>query len=45
LPPDEMRWFATSGIIATSDPVRDRIMALTRSISVATRPFSVSRPG
>src|SRR5215212_3871179 len=37
LPPDEMRWFATSGIIVTWDPVRDRIMALTRSMSAATR--------
>src|SRR5919112_6610242 len=42
LPPDEMRWFATSGIMVTSDPVRDRIIALTRSISEATRETSFS---
>jgi hypothetical protein len=35
LPPEEIRWFATSGIIVTSEPVRDRIMALTRSMSAA----------
>ncbi len=40
LPPDEMRWFATSGIIVTSDPVRDRIIAFTRSMSGATRETS-----
>src|SRR5262249_34755435 len=37
LPPDEIRWFATSGIIATCDPVRDNMVVLTRSISAATR--------
>ena len=36
LPPDEIRWLATSGIIVTSEPVRDRIVALTRSMSGAT---------
>src|SRR5689334_10268882 len=36
LPPDEIRWVATSGIIATSDPVRARIVELTRSMSGAT---------
>src|SRR5579875_2779978 len=36
LPPDEMRWFATSGIMATCDPVRARMVALTRSMSAAT---------
>src|SRR3954451_22356601 len=41
-PPDEIRWLATSGIIVTSDPVRDRIVALTRSMSAATRPTSAS---
>ena len=33
---------ATSGIIVTSEPVRDRIMALTRSMSAATRETSWS---
>ena len=33
LPPEEIRWLATSGIIVTSEPVRDRIIALTRSMS------------
>ena len=42
LPPDEIRWLATSGIIATSEPVRDRMVALTRSISGATSPASRS---
>src|SRR3712207_1608635 len=42
LPPDEMRWFATSGIMVTSEPVRDRIIALTRSMSEATRDTSLS---
>jgi hypothetical protein len=37
-----MRWLATSGIIATSDPVRDRIVLLTRSISAATSATSWS---
>ncbi len=36
LPPEEIRWLATSGIIVTSEPVRDRIVALTRSMSGAT---------
>src|SRR5215468_7175055 len=36
LPPDEIRWLATSGIIATCDPVRDNIVVLTRSMSAAT---------
>src|SRR5215470_9455730 len=35
LPPEEIRWLATSGIIVTSEPVRDRMVALTRSISAA----------
>src|SRR3954453_22571745 len=42
LPPDEIRWLATSGIMVTSDPVRDRIVALTRSMSAATSPTSAS---
>src|SRR5262249_25144771 len=33
---DSIRWLAISGIIVTSDPVRDRIVALTRSMSEAT---------
>jgi hypothetical protein len=33
LPPDEIRWFATSGIMVTSEPVRARIVSLTRAIS------------
>src|SRR5712671_4686441 len=37
LPPELIRCLATSGIIVTSDPVRDRITALTRSMSPATR--------
>src|SRR3954470_19262622 len=37
-PPEEIRWLATSGIIVTSEPVRDRIVAFTRSISAATSP-------
>src|SRR5262249_17963671 len=37
VPPDEIRWLATSGIIVTCDPVRDRIVALTRCMSAATR--------
>src|SRR5882757_9049254 len=42
LPPDEIRWLATSGIIVTSEPVRDRIVLLTRAMSEATRPTSSS---
>src|SRR5579859_744860 len=41
-PPEEIRWLATSGIMVTSEPVRDRIVALTRSMSAATRPTSAS---
>src|SRR5262245_12841557 len=44
-PPEEIRWFATSGIIVTSDPVRDRMVAFTRSISAATRAVSRSIEG
>src|SRR6476661_4730573 len=36
LPPEEIRWLATSGIMATSEPVRARIVELTRSMSGAT---------
>ncbi len=42
LPPEEIRWLATSGIMVTSEPVRDRIVALTRSMSAATSPTSSS---
>src|SRR6266850_7767885 len=42
LPPDAIRWLATSGIIVTSDPVRDRMVVLTRAISAARR--SIRRP-
>src|SRR3569832_2026806 len=42
LPPDEIRWLATSGIIVTSEPVRDRIVALTRSMSAVTSATSPS---
>src|SRR5436190_1800340 len=42
LPPEAIRWLAISGIIVTSDPVRDRIVALTRPRSGATS--SMSRP-
>src|SRR5437868_8170859 len=41
-PPEEIRWFATSGIMVTSEPVRDRIVALTRAISAATSATSSS---
>ena len=37
LPPELIKWLATSGIMVTSEPVRDRIVALTRSMSAATR--------
>jgi len=37
LPPEAMRWLATSGIIVTSDPVQLMIAALTRVMSAATR--------
>ncbi len=33
LPPDEIRWLATSGIRATCEPVRDNIVTLTRCMS------------
>src|SRR6185369_6822319 len=36
LPPELIRWLATSGIMVTSEPVRDRMVALTRSMSLAT---------
>src|SRR5260370_31957498 len=36
LPPDSIRCLAISGIIVTSDPVRDRMVVLTRSMSAAT---------
>src|SRR5580704_11782831 len=42
LPPDVIRCLATSGIIVTSDPVRDRIAALTRSMSAVTSSISLS---
>src|SRR5579871_2480268 len=42
LPPDEIRWLATSGIMVTSEPVRDRMVALTRAISAATSSTSPS---
>src|SRR5882757_8165218 len=42
LPPEEIRWLATSGIMVTSEPVRDRMVVLTRSISAATRETSAS---
>src|SRR5580700_4886492 len=32
-----MRWLATSGIMATSEPVRARMAPLTRSMSAETR--------
>src|SRR5262249_26180906 len=35
-PPEEIRWLATSGIIVTSEPVRDRMVALTRAMSAVT---------
>ena len=40
LPPEEIRWLATSGIMVTSEPVRDRMVALTRSMSASDRPTS-----
>src|SRR6266436_4084158 len=42
LPPEEIRWLATSGIMVTSEPVRDRMVVLTRSMSAATRETSAS---
>src|SRR5438046_526736 len=33
LPPEAMRWRATSGIIDTSEPARDRMISFTRSIA------------
>jgi hypothetical protein len=36
LPPELIRWFATSGIIVTSEPVRVRIVELTRCMSALT---------
>src|SRR3954467_6038115 len=42
LPPDEISWLATSGIIATCDPVRDKIVVLTRAMSSATSSISRS---
>jgi hypothetical protein len=44
LPPEEIRWLATSGIIVTSEPVRDRIIALTRSMSSRVSATSGSMP-
>src|SRR5882757_10857867 len=41
-PPEEIKWLATSGIMVTSEPVRDRMVALTRSISAATSATSSS---
>src|SRR5436190_12061923 len=42
LPPEEIRWLATSGIMVTSEPVRARMVVLTRSMSAATSPTSGS---
>src|SRR6267142_5479450 len=42
LPPEEIRWLATSGIMVTSEPLLDRMEVLTRSISAATRETSSS---
>jgi GT2 family glycosyltransferase len=36
LPPDEIKWFATSGIIVTSEPVRLTIRSFTRCRSART---------
>src|SRR6185437_13603268 len=44
-PPEEIRWLATSGIMVTSEPVRDRMVALTRSMSAATSSTSRSIEG
>jgi hypothetical protein len=44
LPPEEIKWLATSGIITTSEPVRARIVSFTRSISAATNATSASTP-
>src|ERR1700746_273499 len=41
-PPEEIRWLATSGIIVTSEPVRDRMAALTRAMSAATSAIRAS---
>src|SRR3954470_6520945 len=45
LPPEAIRWLATSGIMATSEPVRDRITALTRSMSAAKKPIRRAMDG
>src|SRR4051812_21298331 len=42
LAPGGDQMVATSGIMVTSEPVRDRIVALTRSMSPATRATSSS---
>src|ERR1700729_4213807 len=44
-PPDEIKWLATSGIMVTSEPVRDKMVALTRSMSAATSSTSRSIEG
>src|SRR3954447_4153328 len=41
-PPEEIRWLATSGIMVTSEPVRDRMVALTRCMSASTSPTNWS---
>jgi len=41
-PPEEIRWLATSGIMVTSEPVRDRMVAFTRAMSAATSLMSGS---
>src|SRR6202140_4500318 len=45
LPPEEIRGLATSGIMVTSEPVRDRIVVLPRSISAGTSANSPSVEG
>src|SRR5690606_7503940 len=45
LPPDEMRWLATSGIISTSEPALASISSLTRAMSVAVRSISCLMEG
>src|ERR1700759_4345563 len=41
-PPEEIKWLATSGIMVTSEPVREMMVALTRSMSAATSATSGS---
>src|SRR5262245_44689494 len=45
LPPDAIRWLATSGIMATSEPVRDRMAAMTGAMAAVKKPLRRARDG